>query len=268
MRLLQRGALTHTHSDWRKLGEWFGTPGFVGVDDGGQVDGFLAVGADPLPAFWVRGCAFYSRMGMPIKLQNLIESTKPWMRKKGGEVLAWMPLQSWADPVLPKLGFELYAEVVTMVKDDLRLDVSLSSFSPNPNIVIRPVQPADFPQLEAIEALAFEPLWRFSAEGLALAQQETCYFEVAELNGRVMGYQCSTSGLSGAHLARMTVHPEAHGQGVGSALMFSALAGYRRSGAMSASLNTQIDNRQSQRLYEKFGYYLTREMVPVWVLNL
>ena len=136
------------------------------------------------------------------------------------------------------------------------------------DLVIRPVDLEDLPLLEQIEAEAFEPLWRHSAEGLALAARQTLSFDVAERDGRVLGFQFSTATRRGAHLSRMTVDPAFQRSGVGSALLAHALAGYQRLGAGQVTLNTQVDNYASQQLYERFGFQANGERFPVWAAAL
>jgi ribosomal protein S18 acetylase RimI-like enzyme len=64
----------------------------------------------------------------------------------------------------------------------------------------------------------------------------------------------------------MTVDPAVQRQGVGTTLMLSAIQSYRRANVLNATLNTQMNNVASQRLYARFGYQMTTESVPVWVL--
>jgi ribosomal protein S18 acetylase RimI-like enzyme len=124
--------------------------------------------------------------------------------------------------------------------------------------------------LAAVEAAAFDPLWRHSAEGLKLAQGQAICFDVALVGEQIAGFQYSASNYNGssAHLVRITVHPAFQGTGVGSALMKAAIEQYRRQGLRRVSLNTQLDNFVSHRLYEKFGFYRSGDQLPVWVLEL
>ncbi len=264
MWLLQNGSLAHVHSDWRSLADWIGTPGFVGLEQGSDLAAFLAVGADPLPAFWVRGVALKRRGGMQEWLEELFAAVIPWMRQKGGEMVAWMPYDDWSDRVAPDLGFSLETEVVTLIKQE----PTIPPFYLNSDVTIRPVEEGDFNRLAEIEAAAFDPIWRYSAQLLALAQRQAYSFDVAEIEGRIVGYQCSSQSYIGAHLARMTIHPDCQGVGVGSALLAATIQGYKRGLIREISLNTQIDNHASHRLYKKFGFHMTERAVSVWTRRL
>jgi ribosomal protein S18 acetylase RimI-like enzyme len=135
---------------------------------------------------------------------------------------------------------------------------------------IRPATTADVIRLAEIERAAFDPLWRHSQRGLLMAFREAISFDVAEVDGRIVGFQYSVGGQDGlsAHLVRLTVDPEVQGRGVGSGLLRAALSGYGRMGAERVTLNTQADNHASHRLYERFGFQRLVGRADVWALDL
>ncbi|MEW5985839.1 MAG: GNAT family N-acetyltransferase [Chloroflexota bacterium] len=283
-RLLQRSPWSHLHVDWHTPGDWLGTPGFVVVEQNRatrrsatrsllwpanepEMEGCLSAAADPLPAAWVRVAAISQNRNLVsegIMLAAMLEAVLPHLRAIGVTQLAWMTAESWPDAWLPSLGFEIINWIETRVKENVTIPPGVV----NPQIVARPVQTAELPQLAAMEAAAFDPLWRHSAESLALAWRQSISFDVAEVDGQIVGFQYSSAGGSGAHLSRLTVSPAAQGMGVGSALLTRALEGYQRMGWRQVSLNTQVDNAASQRLYEKFGFRAAGERTPVWGIGL
>jgi len=141
---------------------------------------------------------------------------------------------------------------------------------PEKGVAIRAAVPADFPALAHIETRAFEPLWRHSAEGLKLAYPQAQLFHVAEMDGRIAGFQYSVEGSrrDTAHLVRITVDSELQGKGVGSALVVELLKEYRRRGIRRITLNTQADNESSLRLYRRFDFYRLGDELPVWTMPL
>jgi ribosomal protein S18 acetylase RimI-like enzyme len=162
------------------------------------------------------------------------------------------------------MGFEKVNAITTYVLSDMSARPAL-----NGQVLIRPVEIADMATLAVIEEEAFEPLWRHSAEGLALAYHQATTFEVALFDGEIAGFQYSVRGgyESGhEHLARITVRPTVQGLGVGSALLTAALAGYRRRRVSRLSLNTQLDNLPSHRLYRRFGFQAVGDELPVWAM--
>jgi ribosomal protein S18 acetylase RimI-like enzyme len=99
---------------------------------------------------------------------------------------------------------------------------------------------------------------------LEIAFQQAAIATIAEDEEGIMGYQISTAGSSGGHLARLAVHPRVQGQGVGYALARDMLMQFYRRGAQKVSVNTQIDNEASLALYKKAGFRPTGEVHPIF----
>ena len=90
------------------------------------------------------------------------------------------------------------------------------------------------------------------------------HFVVAEVMGSVVGYAEGGLRLPDAHLNRIAVHPSYQGCGIGALLLRDALRAFWQSGAKQVTLNTQTDNRFSQRLYRHFGFESVGSAVTVW----
>ncbi|MDV7390860.1 GNAT family N-acetyltransferase [Arthrospira platensis SPKY1] len=280
-RLLRDAALVHTHVDWRLPVDWLGEAGFVLQEAppaaaGGRslasrllgarvsLQACLAVAADPPPAAWVRVAALAEAADVAQTLGGLLAAVQDYLRATAVTQLAWLPTEEWPNAWLPQLGFTRVNAIETYKKDD----VTAPAPPPVAGLTIRPVRAADLETLAAIEVAAFEPLWRHSAAALALARNQASSFDVAELDGEIVGFQFSTGRRHYAHLARMTIAPRVQGRGVGSALLAHAIDGYRRNGLHAVTLNTQVDNVASQRLYRRFGFQPTGERLPVWAISL
>jgi ribosomal protein S18 acetylase RimI-like enzyme len=271
-RLLRMGGYVHVHVDWRAPGEWLDHPGFVVYDqsqgatagqrrrrrDTAGIEGCLAVAAEPLPAAWVRAAvvastsAYYQAEAM---FARVVADLDPAI-----DEIAWFLTDYWPLHWLERLGFAPVVDVVGYQKGDL----SVPAFQTPPGLSLRPLLLEDLPALAAIEAAAFEPRWRHSANDLYLAWQKSICFDVALLDDEPVGFQFSTGGSGYAHLARMTVRPDRQGLGIGAALLAGAIDNYRRQNMSAISLNTQADNHASRRLYERFGFRLTGYSYPVW----
>ena len=270
MWLLQTASRQHWHVDWHLPGDWLGTPGFVvqtrpsAGRDGEEITACLAAAPDPLPAAWVRVAALREGEAVTAVLPALLERVLPWLHQEGVTELGWLAIESWPNPWLPDLGFRLANEIEVYVKED----TAVPPLPPVPGLRIRPAVDSDLEQLAALETKAFVPLWRHSARALQLARPQAFSFDVAEIAGELAGFQLSTRSRRGVHLARMTVDPAWQGQGIGSTLLAHALRGYHRRGLYRVTLNTQIDNVASQRLYQKFGFAASGERIPMWVLDL
>jgi ribosomal protein S18 acetylase RimI-like enzyme len=277
-RLLRRVPFMHIHADWRLPAEWLGSPGFVVLPerdyDGGDgrysankflppqtgLLGCLAVTADPPPAAWVRVAAVSeSREMLAAMLARVVDN----LRETAVTELCWLATRSWPNAWLPDLGFFQANTIETYLKDDVWLPEETAVSS----LAIRPAVINDMAVLEKIETAAFEPMWRHSAETFALASRQALCFDVAEIEGKIVGFQLSSRTDVGAHLVRLTVDPQVQRQGIGSALLAHAFQTYHRRGLRQVSLNTQLDNISSQILYRKFGFHPTGQRFPVWSLD-
>ena len=279
--LLREAKYVHLHADWHYPDDWLGSPCFVVVDghDGGngnrsltdrlfgsQMDlqACLAVAADPPPAAWVRVAAVTEAAHAQQILAAMFASIVDSLHQDSVTRLGWLLIESWPEAWIRGLGFEQVNFVETFIKRD----VEIPAVQAVPGLAIRSVQDADLQHLERIEADAFDPLWRHSETSLTLARRHALSFDIAELEGEVVGYQFSTPVQSGAHLARMTVDPAFQGSGVGTFLLAYACEMFRRQGIENITLNTQADNHASRKLYQRFGFRPSGQNFPVWAVDL
>lgn len=271
-RLLRLGTYVHVHVDWRLPGSWLDRDGFFifGRDETGDdmSDGekgsnewiaCLAVAAEPPPTAWVRVAAVESVAGfamMEALFNRVLDELHPDV-----DEIAWFLTDYWPLQWLERLGFAQVSDVIAYRAEEL----SVPSFVAPPDLVIRPLLIEDIPALESIEAAAFEPRWRHSADDLYLAWRHSICFTVATQNEKPVAFQFSTGGDgANAHLSRMTVHPNYQGKGIGAALLANAFENYRSQKITTVTLNTQSDNSASRRLYERFGFRPTGFSYPVW----
>ncbi len=279
--LLRQASYAHLHADWHYPADWLGKPGFVVVERGqdnprdgslasrifGSLTGLracLAVAADPLPAAWVRVAAVTQSSQALQLLASMLNALTEDLGQNSVSSLNWLLIEKWPDAWLQELGFTVQNYVETYVKQDSEIPI----ISEVPGLTIRAVRDSDLHQIEYIEVEAFAPLWRHGVASLGLARRQAISFDVAEHEGRVVGYQFSTPAQTGVHLARMTIHPDFQGIGVGTQLLAHTCLGYRRLGIDQISLNTQADNIASRKLYERFGFWPNGQSFPVWVVEL
>jgi ribosomal-protein-alanine N-acetyltransferase len=74
-----------------------------------------------------------------------------------------------------------------------------------------------------------------------------------------VGYGGESFVAEEAHITNVAVHPDYHGQKVGTQIMLALTAEARRRGADSIALEVRVSNLVAQSLYRKFGF------VPVGV---
>lgn len=266
--LIRDAAFVHIHADWHVPGDWLGERGFMlhlgrleAASGERQLEGCLVIAADPPPAAWVRVAVTRPEDGYPI-LEGMMTAALANLDPEIDEV-AWFVVDEWPESWLANMGFRPKTEVITLEKNDL----TVPPFASPSGLEIRPVRPGDFPALADIEAEAFEPIWRHSAEGLHLAWRQSVVFDVALEGDRPVGFQFSTRTFNGAHVARMTVHPGRQQRGIGAALLAEAIHQFEAKNLNRVSLNTQIENMASQKLYKRFGFVESGQSFPVWTLG-
>jgi ribosomal protein S18 acetylase RimI-like enzyme len=126
---------------------------------------------------------------------------------------------------------------------------------------------SDLPDVERTDKASFHPLWQNPLETLERAYKQSMFATVAENENGIVGYQLTTGSGQRAHLARLAVHPEAQGHGVGRALLIDLFSKLMRNGFTRLSVNTQSDNNVSLSLYQKMGFVRTGEQYPVYTFK-
>lgn len=262
----------HVHADWYDPLFWIGEPGAVTLlsQRDNRMIGCLIAAADPPPAAWVRAAAFdylgLSRHQIKGQFIDLVAAAAAELSAAGVSQLCWMSPRRWAEPWLVDAGFRNHTTMITYRKENLQLP-SLPASSPE--LKIRPVLPEDMRQLARIETAAYVPLWRHSARGLQRAWRSAFTFDVALWNGEVVGFQHTTrANRDDAHLARITIHPDYQGRGIGSHMLAHIIKRFQNQGVKYITLNTQAENVNAQQLYSRFGFRPTPYRWPLSILEL
>ncbi|MEM7803196.1 MAG: GNAT family N-acetyltransferase [Chloroflexota bacterium] len=261
--LASNAAFRHRHADWFQIEDWIGSETFVMGKHTNGNQGTLVVTAEPAPAAWVRFVAV-ERSGVNRNhayhlLHAMFDEVTSLLKEDDITEVGWMSQLRWSDSWITHIGFEQISSMITFGKEDFEMPTL-----PNPDIFIRPAFPEDLRHLAAIEEKTYDPLWRQSARGLHFGWRESMSFDIAMLNNRFVGFQHSTRHDDTAHLARLTVHPDFQGHGIGSTLLGHAIRHYQRAGIRTMTLNTQHENEGAQRLYKRFGYARTGFDIPLW----
>lgn len=115
----------------------------------------------------------------------------------------------------------------------------------------------DVPTALHLDALAFEPFWRLTPEGLTEARMATPRSQFRVITGdAVLGYQVTGFARSTGYLQRLAVHPDQAGHGLGTALVADSLHWVRRHRCTQLYVNTQETNNRALELYLRLGFEL------------
>lgn len=79
-------------------------------------------------------------------------------------------------------------------------------------------------------------------------------FQVALIEGKVVGYGGTWVLVDEAHVTNVVVHEDHRGQGIGRKLMNEMLLKAREKGAVCATLEVRKSNEVALGLYEKMGF--------------
>ena len=226
----------------------------VGMFNGDSMRGFLLSQTVNPPSAWIGGFGVSwteSREYISL-LEMLLEQLSKHVIKRGVRYLYYSgnDIQNdWLRDVLLVRSFALHRLLYAYDK----YDYSIPSTG-NPDVKLRPVEKRDIPALLAIEEACFEDFWRYDAFSFEDIAATHPYFVVAELNGKVVGYQFNALEDEFGYLVRIAVHPSINGQGVGVRLMSEAITFFQQAHVLRIMLNTQDDNVRAHRLYEWFGF--------------
>ncbi len=226
----------------------------VGMFNGDSMRGFLLSQTVNPPSAWLGGFGVsWTESHEYISfLEMLLEQLSKHVIKRGVRYLYYSgnDMQNdWLRDVLLVRSFALHRLLYAYDKYDYNVPST-----GNPDVKLRPVERGDIPALLAIEEACFEDFWRYDAHSFEDIAATHPYFVVAELNGKIVGYQFNALEDEFGYLVRIAVHPSVNGQGIGVRLMSEAITFFQQAHVLRIMLNTQDDNVRAHRLYEWFGF--------------
>lgn len=232
----------------------------VGMFSGDSLRGFLLSQTVNAPSAWIGGFGVsWTESSSYLKLLDLLlEHLRKHLIIRGARYLYYsgndMHNDWLRDTLLPR-GFAPYRLLYAYDKFDYSVPAT-----GNLQVRLRPVETHDIPALLAIEEACFEDLWRYDALSFADIAATHPYFVVAELNGKVIGYQFNALDGEFGYLVRIAVHPSVSGEGIGARLMSEAIEFFKKAHVLRIMLNSQDDNIRAHRLYEWFGFERIQEV--------
>lgn len=255
----------HQHLDWRSVEGWLDDPGSTIrlARAGARVVGCLAACASYNGVSWLRLIAVADDQSVPLLLDAMWPQVRASLADYNVRQVGVLIVRPWLLAYLPGLGFRQTNRVITLARTGARLPPPLRA-----DLQIRPVRPGEFEAVAAVDNAAFAPLWQYSARDLQDASRIAARFTLAELNGRVVGYQLATEYKDSGHIVRLATVPELQGMGMGGMLLGEVIEFFLKRKKDEVTVNTQADNYTSQHLYRRFGFTQTGHESAVWVAAL
>jgi len=258
--LISNGSFVHRHLDWRTPLEWIGFPPYLVIEQSGQIKSVLACPPDPPLIGWVRVFATNEDFSAEHAWNILWADVLRIMERRGDSTVAVIVLQNWFYEILEKSGFSCHQEIVMLTWKKGKIP----EVNPPARFQIREMVENDLQRVAELDAIAFDPLWNNSSSALRKAFHQAELATTVEDNGVIVGYQISTKNFLGGHLARLAVHPDMQGKGLGYSLVTDMIQKLSRIGVTNITVNTQSDNSTSLSLYKKMGFMETGDRYPVF----
>lgn len=263
--LIHFEAIVHRHLDWLAPLDWLQYEPFMVACVNENLVGALSCPVDPSGIAWIRLFGVTSDRDKIQIWNKLWFSVQAEFQGRLCPMVAALPLHGWFTDLLIDAGFREETRVVFLAcqSDKKRTIIPDQSYN------IRPMTLEDIGSVAEVDLAAFEPMWTNSQSMLAAAFQQSTISSVAQdLSGRIVGYQISTSGHLGGHLARLAVLPDCQGKRIGSALVADLLDKFAQQNIHRISVNTQENNIASIKLYTRLGFHFTGESYPVFKFEL
>lgn len=255
--------LQHRHLDWHSPYDWLGHQPFWLLIKDSKIAAALSCPADPPNIAWVRLFAISRYLRHLPTWDILFQKVVEDYRLQPSVMLASIALRKWYSDLLQEAGFKIHQQIVVLAWQGRP-----SKPGPNPSITIRDMLPGDLVEVQKIDRQTFEPIWQNSLDVITRSYKLSNYATVIEFEGKMVGFQISSSTFDNGHLARLAVLPTYQNKGLGRSLVNDLLFHlYRNLDVQRITVNTQNDNPASLTLYERLGFRLTGDRFPVYLLN-
>ena len=261
--LLSSTQWKHQHLDWVNALDLLGETPYLLAWEQESLAGCLACPPDPPSVAWLRLFAVAGD-DTPSHLWGQLWPEASVQAVAAGATQAAVLLSGdWLAPLLLQSGFKHTNDVIFLEwRGDEPPRIPLERGH------IRLMRSEDLPIAVEVDRRSFKLIWQHSLDTLRKAVQLAAIATVVECDDQPVGYQVSTASITDGHLARLAVAPEWQGRGLGKALVSDLLRRFNRRGIYRVSVNTQADNVQSLRIYQRLGFHQTGLVYPVYQIKL
>ncbi len=258
LRMINTAWRVYIHLPPPELGAKIKTMPGVLAEDRVGLRGFMVIEPQPPDIALFVAAGLRDTWSVKPYLDRLLPAIEQAARTENLWNLVHIGRADWLVDELRRHGFETREWIVVFE----RIGVEPPPAVPAP-AAMRTAHHKDLPALLALDALTFEHIWRKSAGKFSEALASADSFMVAEVAGRIVGYEwCEIYGQH-AHLTRLAVHPGYQGHGIGTQLLHWAITDALARGVNQVTLNTQEDNYRSHSLYRRFGFVNTGQRMPI-----
>jgi ribosomal protein S18 acetylase RimI-like enzyme len=261
--LLRDTHQSHNHLDWNPPYDWLGKHPFQLAFMGEALIGAFAAPPDLPGVAWIRLAAVADGYPPNDVLDTLWSASQDAFYELTTRHVNCMVMEQWMLSYLERWGFSPLTKVVVLKRIHGAALPAPTPFSTQ-TVEIRPARATDLNAITSVDNAAFEAPWQYSRAVIQQAISQCSRATVAVLNDQIAGYEISSGGRHGGHLARLAVMPGLQGRGVGRLLVRRMIEHFERKGALAVTVNTQMDNAASLAVYRAAGFELTNETYAVW----
>ena len=259
-RLANPPHLSFEHLDWISPRERLFSEATFAFQQDGILNALLCVSPENERFAWMR--FFYSlRDGQHEHyFHGLINHSLSWLSRQNVQKIYCLASSSWLETLLKNEGFAPGSQIINLSRDAEQLPELKTSG----HWFIREMTHADLDKVYELDQDGFAEPWQLSRESLA-----KCYFSSARSSlviqsGKIVAYQVSTRLFDQVHIARLAVLPDYRRMGLGSALISDVFNYFKDTGEITYSVNTQAENFNSHHLYQKNGFKIDEQKIPVY----
>jgi ribosomal protein S18 acetylase RimI-like enzyme len=254
----EEATFVHRHLDWHSTIDWLGTQPFLLLKEGDSIKALLAAPPDPPRTAWIHCFAVHSPVILDDAWVTLFSEAEKMLTAQNALPFA-VGLEEWFTDLLLRHGFQIKQNIVILAWNH-----HITPITDAPaRLLLRPMLESDLDEVAGVDARSFELQWVTSLDALRLAYLQSQHSTVAEIDGRIVGYELTTANQYSAHLARLAVLPEFRRGMIARRLVTDMLRHFSRQGVLQVTVNTQSDNTASLHLYKSLGFDLTGESFPV-----
>ena len=252
---------THKHLDWHSIGQWLDHERgqtYLACS-GSEISGYIGLSLPIDGCSWIRLLGIRDGRMPTLVINELWEQAEAHCRRLRIESVAILMLTNWVSSYLRPCGFDYVDDVITMNHIGSRLPAARAA-----RARLRQAEPKDVSAIAGLDRLAFPAQWRLTEADVWGALRICAHATVADWQGQVVAYQLGTRHEGVAHIARLAVAPAQQRRGIGSLLLRRFLGECERRPPETISVNTQLSNTPSQRLYERYGFFRNNRDYEVW----
>lgn len=259
--LAWRSQWAHKHLDWYETDQWLdGDMGDVVLAwHGDQLVGYLGLSLPIHGWSWIRLLGIRDGRMPGLVLRELCQAAEARCPALGISNIAILMITNWLPTYLLERGFSIADDIITMSQIGIHPPAA-----PTVSARIRLADYRDVEGIMKIDRLAFDAPWQLAEHDIWQAIRSSASATVAALEDELIAYQLSTRQEGVGHLARLAVRPAHQRKGIASALMRKLLLDFRNWNVTELSVNTQLSNLPSQRLYERYGFFRNGNDMELW----